>query len=344
MESLSRLVSRVEAETSEQQDAPVPAPAPVEDPPLAAQFFNPSQFKVPAQPFVYAPAHASHTSTSAAHSLFPSYAEPTHQAPSLTQPPVSHQAPPPTQPPAVYQAPPPTQPPVSHQAPPTHAHAAIPAYQPPPVYQHATAQHVTSDLIQTQPPISHDAHALYPPHNQDPMQLSAPQMDSQGSVESTSSQVQMKLEGPTQLERDSLRGWNDPPPLTPIKRNPSVNGQDEVLSEAFMGGNETSPLLDDLIINLTATLAECSSLMNIKKKIPEIRTKIEAFFESARRHRVPVSMIDQMHAISVDLKKYDHVSALDKYNRLASSVGSAEASNVLVALKGLINCVKIAGR
>jgi hypothetical protein len=37
-------------------------------------------------------------------------------------------------------------------------------------------------------------------------------------------------------------------------------------------------------------------------------------------------MIDQMHAISVDLKKYDHVNALDKYNRLASSVGSAEVS------------------
>ncbi len=39
------------------------------------------------------------------------------------------------------------------------------------------------------------------------------------------------------------------------------NGQDDVLSEAFMGGNEASPLLDDLIINLTATLTECSSLM-----------------------------------------------------------------------------------
>jgi hypothetical protein len=28
----------------------------------------------------------------------------------------------------------------------------------------------------------------------------------------------MKLEGPSQYERDSLRGWNDPPPLTPQKR------------------------------------------------------------------------------------------------------------------------------
>ncbi len=84
---------------------------------------------------------------------------------------------------------------------------------------------------------------------------------------------------------------------------------EDVMGESFAHGTqELSPLLEQLVANINETMTQCSALMvrtmlfslgccsfaqrlqNIKKKIPEIRTKMEAFFESARRHRVCTPM------------------------------------------------------
>ena len=51
---------------------------------------------------------------------------------------------------------------------------------------------------------------------------------------------------------------------------------------------------------------------------------MDAFFESARQNRVPPAMIEQMHAISIDLKTYDHAGALEKYNKLAAHSSVAD--------------------
>ena len=74
--------------------------------------------------------------------------------------------------------------------------------------------------------------------------------------------------------------------------------------------------------------------------------------------KVAPAMVEQMHAISVDLQAGNHTHALEKYNKLASSSSVADVrprcasapiellqnGNVLTALKSLINCVKLAGR
>lgn len=79
-----------------------------------------------------------------------------------------------------------------------------------------------------------------------------------------------------------------------------------------------------------------------KKKVPDMKAKMDAFLVAARKAtvwrlmtplscfthlsfpKVSASLVEQAHGILAALKQLEHIAALEKYNRLVASSAAAD--------------------
>eukprot|EP00042_Codosiga_hollandica_P046121 m.480562 g.480562 ORF g.480562 m.480562 type:complete len:115 (+) comp57176_c0_seq10:1382-1726(+) len=105
---------------------------------------------------------------------------------------------------------------------------------------------------------------------------------------------------------------------------------------------ESSPQIDALSKNIDELCEQCAQSTTAKRKLPELRGKLETFVASARAQRIELPVVDEVLAITDALKHGDFDQALGRCNRLIAQSNPADSSQYLTALKGFIACVKSA--
>ncbi|UJR29146.1 hypothetical protein I4U23_010360 [Adineta vaga] len=114
-----------------------------------------------------------------------------------------------------------------------------------------------------------------------------------------------------------------PPPPAPVVKGP-IPSEHQVIQDTF-----------DLLVNRCQQAAQ---QLPLKRKLDEVKKKLDVLYDKLRENRVPTSVLQGIHQIIGYIRQYDYQSSMTIYNQLVASENLAETSQYMAAVKILLQC------
>ncbi|CAF0715359.1 unnamed protein product [Adineta steineri] len=114
-----------------------------------------------------------------------------------------------------------------------------------------------------------------------------------------------------------------PPPPAPVVKGP-LPTEHQIIQDTL-----------DLLAN---RCQQATQQLPLKRKLDEVKKKLEVLYDKLRENRVPQSVLQGIHQIIGYIRQYDYQSSLLIYNQLIASENLAETSQYMPAVKILLQC------
>ena len=114
-----------------------------------------------------------------------------------------------------------------------------------------------------------------------------------------------------------------PPPPAPVVKGP-IPAEHQVIQETF-----------DLLV---ARCQQATQQLPLKRKLDDVKKKLEVLYDKLRENRVPASVLQGMHQMIGYIRQCDYQTSLSIYNQLVASENLAETSQYMPAIKILLQC------
>ncbi|CAF0960782.1 unnamed protein product [Adineta ricciae] len=114
-----------------------------------------------------------------------------------------------------------------------------------------------------------------------------------------------------------------PPPPAPVVKGP-IPTEHQVIQDTF-----------DLLVNRCQQAAQ---QLPLKRKLDEVKKKLDVLYDKLRENRVPQSVLQGVHQMIGYIRQYDYQSSMTIYNQLVASENLAETSQYMPAVKILLQC------
>ncbi|CAF2122199.1 unnamed protein product [Rotaria magnacalcarata] len=128
---------------------------------------------------------------------------------------------------------------------------------------------------------------------------------------------------PSTQETSTRKAATPPPPPAPIVKGPLATEQQ---------------IIQDTLDLLVSRCQQATQQLPLKRKLDEVKKKLDVLYDKLRENRVPLSALQGIHVIIGHIRQYDYQTSLLIYNQIVASENLAETSQYMPAVKILLQC------